>query len=403
MRITVAEVAKTFGVARSQPKVLATFATLDRFRDGQSRMSKHSDDRLIGIGVLIVVGCLLSGCGREPIAPTQPIDVTPVVPASVDRELPGNDPADETMLTNWTVGGVRPPTEAADRGDVGIHLALAGHDGYVESTTCTRCHADQAAGYARSAHARSLTPAVGTDPPGVLVDHEASGRRYDRIAVGNTMGLRESIELPTPPGTPPMRMAVNEWPVLYVMGSGEFATTEILGDGDDLMQSPVSWYRRAGHYAMSPGYDAVNQLGTNRAITDQCLACHVGSLRYVENLETQPVVVEHSIGCQRCHGPGESHNQYHDRVSAEPPAGAEKMFHPGRGDRRASESVCASVTSTASRSSAAATVRTATFDPATICLNSSCILTRPTILTKPKDLPVIFNRCGKANVMSIHR
>ena len=286
---------------------------------------------------------LMIGCAPTPPPPAKPLaektshqDEAGEIPRSVQlSEPPGAArlfaaavstaslpplPAAETMLNNWTVGGVRPPSAPADDDDVQIHLALAGHDGYVESDSCTGCHAEQAASYARSAHANSLRAASDAEPPrqpGVLVDHHASGRRYDRLIVDGVVVQRESIELPTPPGMTPTRMSVAQWPVRYVMGSGAFATTAILGDGDDLMQSPVTWYRRAADHAMSPGYDAATHLGMNRAIADRCLACHVGSLQYVDNLDSRPRIVEHTIGCQRCHGPGQSHNQYHGGSAAD--------------------------------------------------------------------------------------
>ena len=60
------------------------------------------------------------------------------------------------------------------------------------------------------------------------------------------------------------------------MGSGAFAEGYLLGDGDYLLQSPVTWYAGSGQFGMAPNYDTKHQLGFSRMIHDECLFCHAG-------------------------------------------------------------------------------------------------------------------------------
>ena len=66
-------------------------------------------------------------------------------------------------------------------------------------------------------------------------------------------------------------------------------------------------------------------------------------------------VTEHTIGCERCHGPGEGHVAYYqdgvatnqrDQIAiSSPSVGEGKLFHPGKATREKSERFVSSVIS----------------------------------------------------------
>jgi cytochrome c-type biogenesis protein CcmH/NrfG len=74
-------------------------------------------------------------------------------------------------------------------------------------------------------------------------------------------------------------------------------------------QSPISWYTERQAWDLSPHLGkAIQQL--YRPVTVQCLFCHCNSFEADENAGNKyllPRTGEHSIGCERCHGPGELH------------------------------------------------------------------------------------------------
>jgi hypothetical protein len=93
------------------------------------------------------------------------------------------------------------------------------------------------------------------------------------------------------------------------IGSGTRGRSYLAVQSGAVWQTPISWFTSSNRWDLSPGFDLGN--GGRRAITAECLFCHVdrvepirGSVnRYREPLlPTQP-----SIGCERCHGPGELH------------------------------------------------------------------------------------------------
>jgi hypothetical protein len=71
-----------------------------------------------------------------------------------------------------------------------------------------------------------------------------------------------------------------------------------------LYQSPIGWYAREPHWALSPLYE-VRNLHFDRPITKGCLFCHAN--RFDMAAGRAPVFHGLAIGCERCHGPGELH------------------------------------------------------------------------------------------------
>ena len=76
-----------------------------------------------------------------------------------------------------------------------------------------------------------------------------------------------------------------------------------------LRESPITWYPAKQIWDLSPGY--TNDLAFQRPITTECLFCHTERVEAVpgtENRYREPFFpTQMSIGCERCHGPGELH------------------------------------------------------------------------------------------------
>jgi tetratricopeptide (TPR) repeat protein len=92
------------------------------------------------------------------------------------------------------------------------------------------------------------------------------------------------------------------------------------GDGY-LFESPITWYSKKQKWGLSPGYENDN-LHFERFVKPTCLFCHSNQFDHVEGTENryrQPIFQGHSIGCERCHGPGELHVRKPEQVGDEPP------------------------------------------------------------------------------------
>jgi tetratricopeptide (TPR) repeat protein len=106
-------------------------------------------------------------------------------------------------------------------------------------------------------------------------------------------------------------LARNEAEVQYVLGSGSQGIGYLIERDGSLFQSPISWYVRQRRWNLSPGYEKQNP-HFDRPVVPTCLYCHANRVEPVPgtiNQYERPIFRGHTIGCERCHGPGELHVQ----------------------------------------------------------------------------------------------
>lgn len=105
------------------------------------------------------------------------------------------------------------------------------------------------------------------------------------------------------------KLPKTDLPVSVAIGSGTRGRSYLTYDGDAVWQSPVSWFSTNGRWDVSPGFDLGG--ATQRPTISNCLFCHVQEHKALDNainryeLPLSPTQL--SIGCERCHGPGELH------------------------------------------------------------------------------------------------
>ena len=105
------------------------------------------------------------------------------------------------------------------------------------------------------------------------------------------------------------KLPKTDLPVTVAIGSGTRGRSYLTYDGDAVWQSPVSWFSTNGRWDVSPGFDLGG--ATQRPTISNCLFCHVQEHKALDNainryeLPLSPTQL--SIGCERCHGPGELH------------------------------------------------------------------------------------------------
>lgn len=217
-------------------------------------------------------------------------------------------------------------------------------DDFVGSATCAECHAAIAERYAGHPMAGPIGDAVcgseggeaAVEPTSFSVD----GRDYQVVCRDGAMVHVE-------------RVMDNEGilyeqavPVRFALGSGTRGKTYLVDRGGKLFQSPIGWYAGNRGYGLSPGYREDPGLRFERAIGDGCLVCHAGRLaRDVDRpgRYTDGVFLERSIGCERCHGPGERHvaaMRVAKSEGLEPTVSSDQIVNPSRLDPERREAVC---------------------------------------------------------------
>lgn len=210
----------------------------------------------------------------------------------------GQQQASDTSASRWA----RPQPRPSD---------------YVGSDTCRECHSEISQQYAAHPMARSLAHASQSmvedyDPQRATFQPSPRHRYYVEHTDDGIFHHEVALD---PSGEPIYDQGV---PIAYAVGSGRRGRSYILNRDGFLYMSAISWYASNQRWDLSPGYAPEDHQRFERPAAERCLTCHVG--RYaptrpgatsIAQRYEQPPLLEMGIGCERCHGPGGRHVQYH--------------------------------------------------------------------------------------------
>ncbi len=281
--------------------------------------------------VLGFLGCLaaLIGCQDASVAPkSTAIDRSADEAYHIEAE---NDVAAVVgqVVDQDSVETVRPvPLEQSPLEQPPLEQPLARHNpGFVGSAACAACHRERFDSFQETHHARSLQlPNSSQEAELASFDHDKSDRSFCVYRSGSQVRHADWIVLPGDRKYP-----LNDEPITHVMGSGAFAKSYLFRHDGFWFQAPMTFYQKPAEYDLSPGYDRVEHHGFTRQITDECLVCHAGGRRSDDANPNRFELTERSIGCERCHGPGQAHSE--DASAA--------IVHPGKLDRDRINDLCA--------------------------------------------------------------
>ena len=181
-------------------------------------------------------------------------------------------------------------------------------DGYVGSAACAKCHRSIYDSFSKTDMGRSMseiTPAVVKKIPS---NARASAPRFDRYyeVFAREGELYQSEYAINPAGQDVFRETHK---LDFLIGSGANGIGGIVQQGEYLFEAPLSFYSKTGEWTLSPGYE-FGDYGFNRPILAGCIVCHSGRPRISSSQTAKmmdPPFAELAIGCENCHGPGETH------------------------------------------------------------------------------------------------
>jgi len=185
---------------------------------------------------------------------------------------------------------------------------LTANAGFVGSKACSKCHPSIYESFTRTDMGRSMseiTPALLERIPaaGTIFDPKLN-RHFDTFVRHGD--LYQSEYETTADGKDVFRETQKlEW----IIGSGANGSGAIVKQGEYLFEAPLSFYRKPHRWALSPGYE-FGDYGFNRPILPGCIVCHSGQPRLLRDGNgrfQEPPFAELVIGCENCHGPGQSH------------------------------------------------------------------------------------------------
>jgi Tetratricopeptide repeat/Cytochrome c554 and c-prime len=240
-----------------------------------------------------------------------------------------------TVLGVWSVwprGGRKP------RADAAAPLNARAGVRYVGDAACTRCHEEIAKAYRQHPMGRSIlpikeAPAEVRGGPTERTLFSDQGFDYSLLNQGGRTIHRETRRDRTG-----KVIGQVEGEVRYVLGSGSHARAFLIERDDYLFQSPITWYSQEDRWGLAPSYE--KRVGRfERQVSPACLTCHANQVEHVEGTEGRyrpPTFRGHSVGCERCHGPGELHLAEPTLSPGEPP----RIVNPAHLAPALREAVC---------------------------------------------------------------
>lgn len=215
--------------------------------------------------------------------------------------------------------------------------------GFVGSIACAECHADIAESYQSHPMAHSLSRVL-----------EAPVEDYDGVQKFEISPGYEYLIEASPEGVTHTERFLDEEdntiyeqevPVQFAIGSGKRGRSYLINRNGPLYMSPVTWYTEGQRFDLSPGYAEQSHPRFSRRLSDGCLTCHSGRTASLDDgphrFESSPFL-EKSIGCERCHGPGQDHISFHQSGSgeAEKEHRSDPIVNPARLSLDLSDEIC---------------------------------------------------------------
>ena len=189
---------------------------------------------------------------------------------------------------------------------------------YIGDQRCRPCHLREFANYKRTGMGRSMSlpgevPELQGSALPVTVKVDSPGRSYRVYRSGGKIfhearAIDESAR----------QIFSDTHEVTYAVGSGRTGRSYFVRRGEELFISPLSYYSSERRWDLSPGHETGQFRNFNRPAGELCVSCHSG-LRLVDGASNSfrlPAAGSLSIGCERCHGPGQIHAGARDPQTA---------------------------------------------------------------------------------------
>jgi hypothetical protein len=228
------------------------------------------------------------------------------------------------------------PTRAASERSL---QTASGAGGYVGSVACERCHREIYDAYSRTDMGRSMlaiTPNLlgKISMPATIFDPRLN-RHFE------TFVIDESLYQSEYEGEANAQNLRDTHKVDWIIGAGANGFGAIVRRENYLLEAPLSFYSKTNAWALSPGYEFADY-GFSRPILPGCIECHSGRPEVIFNGNGRfrdPPFAELAIGCENCHGPGESHVA---EMQISPEAGGGSIVNPAKLSPWLADNICMS-------------------------------------------------------------
>jgi nitrate/TMAO reductase-like tetraheme cytochrome c subunit len=183
---------------------------------------------------------------------------------------------------------------------------------YAGSKACVKCHSNLYNSYLHTAHYLAAIPGSQNSVHGSFT----KGQNVVNISASQkiVMEIRDSGLYQTYY----LNGKAKETHRFDITLGGVKGETYLYWKGNALYQLLISYYNKQHQWLLSPGY-APGDVNFSRIITRRCFECHAsyigdqpdqtGGLGGAEQFDRKSLV--YSVDCERCHGPGAQHADFH--------------------------------------------------------------------------------------------
>ncbi len=209
---------------------------------------------------------------------------------------------------------------------------------YVGSQACARCHREIYTSYSRTDMGRSMSQVN----PSLLGKFTTSASIFDqRLNRHFETFVKDGSLYQSEYETNGQNALRDTHKVDWIIGAGANGFGAIVRRENYLIEAPLSFYSKTNSWALSPGYEFADY-GFSRPILPGCVECHSGQPAVVfdgNGRFRDPPFTELAIGCENCHGPGESHVA---EMQILPEAGDGSVVNPAKLSPWLADNVCMS-------------------------------------------------------------
>lgn len=212
-------------------------------------------------------------------------------------------------------------------------VAPAPNPGFVGIGACAECHVKRVEEFRATRHFRASVPATGAHAPGFAAVKSFHQTRdpdvhFEMVRNGDDLiatGVRRAS---------PADQRINYHVGLAYGAGGTRDEMYFAWEGDRLVQLPVAWLSPQARWG-----NVVDRIEA-REVSPNCLECHTTWVAHVPGTLNQYRRDSMLLGvtCERCHGPGKEHTDYHRAHPSQPARG---ILNPGKLDRESSTDLCA--------------------------------------------------------------
>ena len=217
---------------------------------------------------------------------------------------------------------------------------------YIGSAVCASCHSKIYSSFRQTSMGRSMLPGDANSlasmlPVPATVYDKDSNQYFDVMRRDGE--LFQSQYALNADGKELFRQT---WKVDYDIGAGANGFGFLIQRDHYLFEAPLAYYTKTHSWGFAPGFEVQNR-GFTRPILGRCIICHSGRPNPVVGqvgLYKDPPFDELAVGCENCHGPGESHVTERAQelmMDVAPPADADpSIVNPARLSGWLADNIC---------------------------------------------------------------